>query len=319
MPNRPLVSVVIPCYQSERTIGATVSSALTQTYPHIEVIVVDDGSTDQGPEILAGHGDLIRVVTQPNAGVSAARNAGAAVARGDLIALFDADDIFFPGFVEQCVSAWEAAGRGHRFVTSEAFVLSGEGVFSNRLVLPFGAVSADCIRTVMLEGNAVNGHAVVPAEMWHDLNGFDESMTHAEDYDFWLRAVFAGWEPVFVLTPQAMYRRMSTTASRAADKMLEGVVQAHQRLLESGVPLSQAERDMLEFSLSHGPTEAHVTAGERALASGDRRTARREFALAGRLSPSSRRVRVKAELLRLPGTTRPLTYLQARRQRQVDA
>lgn len=320
MSDRPLVSVVIPCYQSERTVGATVSSALTQTYSDIEVIVVDDGSTDRGPEILAGYGDLIKVVTQRNGGVCAARNAGIATAKGELVALFDADDIFLPGFVEQCVTMWEAAGRGRHFVTGEAYVLSGEGIFSKRLVLPLGAVDPSHQRLAMIEGNAISGHAIFPVEMWRELGGFTETMTHAEDYDFWLRAVFSGWVALFQQTPQAMYRRMSTTASRSSDRMNEGLAEARRRLLTTyGDTLTVAERRMISFILENGSAESHVAAGEEAVHAGERGVARKEFALASRLAPSARRLRLKAELLRVPGSTTVLKRLQDRRRREVNA
>ncbi len=97
--DQPLISVVIPAYNAARTIGATLRSVIDQTYPNIEIIVVDDGSTDGTAAIvrsvLAGEPRL-RFVAQGNAGVAAARNAGAALARGDFIAPVDADDLWHP-------------------------------------------------------------------------------------------------------------------------------------------------------------------------------------------------------------------------------
>lgn len=92
----PLVSVVIPTYNRQAIIAAAVQSALDQTYRNIEVIVVDDGSTDNTAQVLDQFGGRIRLVRQENAGPSAARNRGVSVARGDILAFLDSDDTWAP-------------------------------------------------------------------------------------------------------------------------------------------------------------------------------------------------------------------------------
>lgn len=88
----PLVSVVIPAYNCARLLDRAIGSALGQTYPNLECIVVDDGSTDATPEVIASFGDRVREIRQRNSGASAARNAGIAAALGRYIAFLDADD-----------------------------------------------------------------------------------------------------------------------------------------------------------------------------------------------------------------------------------
>ena len=98
----PLVSVVIPAYNAERTIGATLATVLGQTFQDIEVVVVDDGSTDATAGAATSLGDdRVRVVRQPNAGHAAARNTGIADARGRYIAMIDADDLWLPDKLER--------------------------------------------------------------------------------------------------------------------------------------------------------------------------------------------------------------------------
>lgn len=92
----PLVSVVIPAYNAAATLPATLDSVLAQTYPRIEIIVVDDGSRDGTPDVLARYAPRVRGVRQDNGGLAAARNAGLAAARGEFIALLDADDLCEP-------------------------------------------------------------------------------------------------------------------------------------------------------------------------------------------------------------------------------
>lgn len=103
----PLVSVVIPCYNCGRFIEETLQSVLEQTYPAIEVIVIDDGSTDDSVERIKAMpaASRIQLVSQPNAGVSAARNRGIKMATGQYVAVLDADDWMYPSNIEKKVAA----------------------------------------------------------------------------------------------------------------------------------------------------------------------------------------------------------------------
>ena len=94
--NAPLVSVIIPTYNRAEIIEEAVDSVLAQDYKDFELIVVDDGSTDNTSEVLATYGDDIRVLYQENKGVSAARNRGISEAAGKLIAFLDSDDLWMP-------------------------------------------------------------------------------------------------------------------------------------------------------------------------------------------------------------------------------
>jgi glycosyltransferase involved in cell wall biosynthesis len=91
-----LISVVIPAYNAQHALRATLDSVFAQTWPHIEVIVVDDGSTDHTADLLAAYGERVRTIRQRNGGLASARRTGVAAARGELIALMDADDLCRP-------------------------------------------------------------------------------------------------------------------------------------------------------------------------------------------------------------------------------
>jgi len=98
---RPLISTVIPVYNSELYIQEAVQSVLDQTYPEVEIIIVDDGSTDKTSRIVLGFGGPIRYIFQENAGPSAARNKGIVSSSGGYLAFLDADDLFMPEKLEK--------------------------------------------------------------------------------------------------------------------------------------------------------------------------------------------------------------------------
>ncbi len=98
--DEPLVSIIIPCYNAASTVGAAIDSALAQTYSHIEIIVIDDGSHDESVQVLRSYGYEITWQTGPNRGGGAARNRGLLIARGEMVQFLDADDVLYPQKLE---------------------------------------------------------------------------------------------------------------------------------------------------------------------------------------------------------------------------
>src|SRR5258708_4113332 len=111
MSDMKLASIVIVNYNYGRFVGAAIDSALAQTWPHVEVIVVDDGSTDDSRQILRGYGERIRPIFKSNGGQASAANAGFAAASGDVIILLDADDVLLPDALSQIVPQFDADER----------------------------------------------------------------------------------------------------------------------------------------------------------------------------------------------------------------
>jgi hypothetical protein len=102
----PLISVIITSFNYAEYIGRTIDSVLSQTYPHIELIVVDDGSTDDSLAIIAGYGNRLRCIARENGGEAAACNTGFAASRGDIVMFLDSDDLLYPDAVEAVVRHW---------------------------------------------------------------------------------------------------------------------------------------------------------------------------------------------------------------------
>lgn len=106
MTHRPLISVIIPCYNYARYVGSAIESAITQDYEHKEVIVVNDGSTDESRSVISSYQPQVRALEQPNRGSIAAYNHGFSVCRGDLVMFLDADDLLEAGALSKVQQAW---------------------------------------------------------------------------------------------------------------------------------------------------------------------------------------------------------------------
>lgn len=179
-----LVSVIIPTYNRAHVLGRAVDSVLAQTYSPVEVVVVDDGSTDTTPELLAGYGDRIRVLTQENAGVSAARNLGIRESRGDFIALLDSDDAWTPD--KLAVQMEVMAGDPGILIcqTEEVWIRNGRRVNPKvKHKKPSGMIFEPSLKLCL-----VSPSAVMMRRNLFELKGmFNETFPVCEDYDLWLR------------------------------------------------------------------------------------------------------------------------------------
>lgn len=313
----PLVSVIIPAYQAERTLGAAISSVLTQTYANTEIVVCDDGSTDATATIAGSYGGRVRLIRQDNAGVSAARNAALSAAAGQLCALLDADDLWFPRYLQTSVAMWLDGGGERSMVTASAYFLTDEGIAARRRVITED-VPPERQRMRALESPIVTGFAVFPKTMYDELGGFDTTLRTAEDYDFWLRAIFHGWRVFFQMDPQALYRRAGGTLSTDLAQMQHDEERIFGKLIEDPtIELTAAEREQIDQRLRLGAPQGHIGRGERALLDGDPSTAARHFAMAAHLLPSNAGLRRKAALLKAPLAGPLLARAQARRHRET--
>lgn len=180
-----MVSFVIPNYNHAGYLGDAIRSALAQTYANIEVIVVDDGSTDDSRTVATQFGERIRYMYQRNAGLSAARNTGVQAAHGEYIALLDADDLLEPAYAERLLTALaqvpgaEGAYCGFRFVDQ-----------NNE---PLNRIEQRTVPPEALYGSLLNGNYWVPESLlarrdcYLASGEFDTSLRACEDWDVWLR------------------------------------------------------------------------------------------------------------------------------------
>lgn len=206
------VSVIIPTYNHARYVGDAVDSVLRQTYQDFELIVIDDGSTDDSRDVIARFGSRLRYVRQENRGLAAARNTGLAIAGGELVALLDADDLYEPEFLLTLVELLRAqphAGAaycGYRFVDESNRPLPQ---IESRVTAP------DAFHQALLQGNFLVPEAVlVRRRSYESVGSFDESLSACEDWDMWLRL---SRHHQFVGTPVVLTRHRVAPGSMSAD------------------------------------------------------------------------------------------------------
>jgi len=308
------VSVVIPAYDAETTVGAAISSALLQTYSDLEVVVVDDGSKDGTGAIAGSFPDPVRVVRQDNAGVAAARNRGVAEARGELIAFCDADDVLLPGHLEALV---ETLDRNGGIATSNCYWLFPGGIHPSRKRYKGRFPRPDAQRLAILEQNFVSTMSLFPTALAGEIGPFDEGLAVAEDWDFWLRAIYAGRRVSLQPRPLALYRWGSAGLAADAKRMDEHAAEVLRKALARD-DLSAEERAYVKRRLDGpGPAE-HGREGDEALRRGRYRDAAARYRAAAALAPSETRLVWKSRALRTaPWLAGPL--LRSRQLRIEDA
>lgn len=185
---RPLVSTIIPTFNRRDVVRRAIASALAQTYSNQEIIVVDDGSTDDTKTVLeAEYGDRIRYVHQANSGVSAARNKGMRLAQGDFIALLDSDDQWCVDKIQKQVT-FLLSHPDFGMAVTDVRRVNPDGceidIFRRREVQP---VDGDVLEYVVLNPSLVPASILIRREVVDRLGGFDESLRTAEDIEFHLR------------------------------------------------------------------------------------------------------------------------------------
>lgn len=215
LPGPPKFSIVIPAYQAADTIGGALDSALGQAHPAHEVIVVDDGSTDDLAAALAPYLERIKLVSKANGGVASARNAGIEVASGDFMAVLDADDRFHPQRLGALAELAVARPDLDLITTDTRFIVDGRPKGTFREANPFAVEQQ---RRAIFESCFVGGWPAVRIERLHAIGGFDEGLRQGEDWDCWLRLILDGSNAGLVDRPYYDYviRQGSLTSNREA-------------------------------------------------------------------------------------------------------
>ena len=200
----PRISVIIPVYNQAQFLGHAIDSVLAQTWKDYELIVVDDGSTDESGEVAQRYGSRLRYVRKPNAGGASAVNVGVRLARGSWIAILPSDDMWEPNKLERQWSYIDGHPEA-AFVYSDYSIIdvNGKQQRSTSHPVPSGRTRQ---RIHLLRGCFINGGSVLLRKaIFEEIGGFDEQNRYAPDYDYWLR-VTERYPAIRVPEPLLRYR-----------------------------------------------------------------------------------------------------------------
>lgn len=187
---RPKVSVIIPAYNAGAFIRAAVESVLSQTYQDIEVLVIDDGSTDETAAVIQSFGSRLRYISQSNSGPSAARNRGILDSSGEILAFLDADDMWTPSFLELQLAALSARPDVGAVYAWAQFVDEHGQPLADSFCPGLDGVT---LRRLLLGGDSILLSAVaIRRESFQKVGVFDPALRQAEDWDLFLRMLAAG-------------------------------------------------------------------------------------------------------------------------------
>ncbi len=201
-PEKPLVSAIIPTFNRGWAIADAVESVLNQTYPYIETIVIDDGSTDDTHEILLPYLDRITYLKQENKGVSAARNRGIKESLGQFTAFLDSDDLWKKDKITCQVDFFQNNPDAMICQTQEIWIRNGIRVNPGaRHKKPSGMMFEPSLELCLVSPSAV----MIKKELFKITGLFDESLPACEDYDLWLR--ITAFLPVFLIDRQCTIKK----------------------------------------------------------------------------------------------------------------
>ena len=241
----PLVSVIIPTYQNGQYVSQAIESVLKQTCNDFEIIVVDDGSSDNTPTVLQTFKEKIIIVSQSNRGTPAARNAGIKICQGKYIAFLDADDIWLEDKLEKQLALFEKNPRVG-LVYSDIYFFEGKtrkGRAFEHIIPKSGHVEIDLFQIDFVPMPTV----VIKHECLDTTGLFDETLRYCEDYDLWLR-ISHYWEFDFVNKPLALYRLSPEQKSRNYASMLADMIELKKKALVNNIALQTLPGPVLENS-----------------------------------------------------------------------
>ncbi|MDJ0677037.1 MAG: glycosyltransferase [Calothrix sp. MO_167.B42] len=228
MSNRPEISVIIPVYNGEKTIKKTIESVLRQNFYHIEIIIIDDGSTDSTLEIINSIDDIrLQVFSYRNAGLAVSRNRGIEKANGDYISFIDADDLWTSDKLEAQYKALQDNPNASVAYSWTDYIDETDNFLKpGQRVIATGDVYSQLLQANFLENGS---NPLIYKKAINEVGRFDETLPAVEDWDMWLR-LSAKYEFICVEKPQILYRMsshsMSTNLKRQESALLTVIEKA---------------------------------------------------------------------------------------------
>ncbi len=242
-----LVSVIIPAYNQAQYVGKAIQSVLDQSYPHLECVVVDDGSKDHTYKIVKQFTDKrILYIRQLNQGLSAARNTGIKISTGDYLSFLDSDDLFTPDKLSLLIEEFEK-DENLALAAGSAYLIDQDG---NAIKRKFTSkISED--PSQFLLGNPLHVGSVLLKRSWQEKVGlFDPSLRSYEDWDFWIRLALIGGKMKTIQKPVSYYRFHNEQMTRNREQMTHASFSVLEKVF-SNADLSSAWVSKKDHAYSH--------------------------------------------------------------------
>lgn len=264
----PAFTIVIPAYNAEATLTSCVRSALAQTESDLEVVIVNDGSSDATDDVAHGFTDpRVRVHTQANGGLPAARNAGIRHARGDVVCFLDADDLLLPHYL-RTVREMFAAHPDAAFVYGDAWTFNDRTRRVRKRTTTYyvgmprpAPTTAAGMFTELIRRNFI----IIPVAVRRDVivaeGMFDEAMTSAEDWDMWLRLSAGGHLAVEAPGQLGLRREHPSQMSANPERMIANHVYMFEKLL-AGTPMTPERKAQVGARLTSARRAHQAILGE---------------------------------------------------------
>jgi glycosyltransferase involved in cell wall biosynthesis len=307
---RPTFSVLIAVYNAAHLIGEAIESALRQTFPALEIVVCDDGSTDELDSALDQYRDEIVLLRKEHGGEGSAKNVAAAAASGEFVVILDADDVFLPTRLE-ALAELAVARPDLDILTTDAY-LTVDGRPVRRCYEGGWTFPVRDQRKEILRRNFVFGLAAARRELVVDDGGFDERILWTTDWDRWLRLVLQGCRAGAVAEPLALYRLRETSLSARRGDLLRGKIATLEKARVNSALLSD-ERIVLEDALAGYRRELALCDLRQSLADREPRARRRALELASSRGSGFRQRGWAAAAALAPGVAGRLERARAER------
>ena len=248
----PTFSVVIPAYQAASTIVRAVESVLNQTVQPFELIVCDDGSTDQLDEVLRPYEDRLGFFRKQNGGEGSAKDAVTRAASGDFVVLLDADDFFLPERLE-AISELAIQRPDLDILTTDAF-LEQDGRTIRRSYTPEWTFETVDQRQAILRRNFIFSSAAIRRESLLAAGGFNPNARFAADWELWIRMVLSGSRAGLIDEPLYVYRVGPTSLSAQRVRLVSGFLEA----LEAAQSFELSDREQRILRQTKGEREREL-------------------------------------------------------------
>lgn len=306
MYHKPRVSIIIAAYNAVDTLAETLTSIIGQTYDNYEVILVDDGSTDNTLELALSFQLSFPhciIIKQANQGPASARNHALVYATGDLVAILDADDVLLPGYLEKLVNILhvtkaDAVYPNAWFIGEVPNDYEGQ-TFMDKLP------SRDPVRLVDVFARRTNIFiaTLLKKDVVMSVGGFDEHQSTAADLALWIKLLARGNIFTFTREPLVLYRRRSDSLSRQEQLTLVEVIKLYRSW--SIQKLNKEESLEVHHRLSFYRGKLAVVKGKQALKAGDNKLAHKHFLEAHALLGGRKLYWVKHASRFFPGALKP--------------